>query len=232
MSEETEVAVEETTAPERPEWLPEKFNTAEDMATSYSNLESKIGAKDEELRESITQEMHDNFHASRPETSGHYELPESIDEELANDNELLKWWANEAWENGYNQEQFANGINMYVDALQAGQPNIEEEFKALGDNAQARVDAVNLWTQANFPQENMDAFQDMAQTAKGIETIELIMEKLKGATISGASNPTGLVSEADLTEMMKDPRYWNAKDRNPDFIKQVDEGFAKLYAQR
>ena len=72
----------------------------------------------------------------------------------------------------------------------------------------------------------------MAQTAKGIETLEMIIEKLKGATISGTSNPTGLISESDLTEMMKDPRYWNAKDRNPDFIKQVDEGFAKLYAKR
>tara|TARA_R110000764_G_scaffold92792_4_gene176266 strand:+ start:2999 stop:3697 length:699 start_codon:yes stop_codon:yes gene_type:complete len=232
MSEQTELSVEETTAPERPEWLPEKFNTAEDMATSYSNLESKIGAKDEELRESITQEMQDNFYANRPETSGHYELPESIDEELANDNELLKWWANESWENGYNQEQFSKGINMYTDALQANQPNLEKELGALGDNAQARVDAVSLWSQANFPEESRSAFEDMAQTAKGIETLEMIIEKLKGATISGTSNPTGLISESDLTEMMKDPRYWNAKDRNPDFIKQVDEGFAKLYAKR
>ena len=28
---------------ERPEWLPEKFKSAEDFANSYHNLESKIG---------------------------------------------------------------------------------------------------------------------------------------------------------------------------------------------
>ena len=34
-----EVAVEATEAPARPEWLPEKFNTPEDLASSYSQLD-------------------------------------------------------------------------------------------------------------------------------------------------------------------------------------------------
>ena len=60
MSEEAqESAVEQTEqteqAIERPEWLPEKFNTPEDMATSYANLESKIGQKEEDLRKNIEQ---------------------------------------------------------------------------------------------------------------------------------------------------------------------------------
>lgn len=32
---------------ERPEWLPEKFNSAEDLATAYSELESKMGQQPE-----------------------------------------------------------------------------------------------------------------------------------------------------------------------------------------
>lgn len=31
----------------RPEWLPEKFNSAEDMAKAYSELESKLGQPSE-----------------------------------------------------------------------------------------------------------------------------------------------------------------------------------------
>ena len=105
MSEEVqeEVAVE-APAVERPEWLPEKFNTPEDMATSYTNLESKIGQKEEDIRASINEELEKNFHANRPATAGEYELPEVVDAEQANENELLQWWANEAWENGYSQE--------------------------------------------------------------------------------------------------------------------------------
>ena len=30
-------------AVERPEWLPEKFKTPEDLVSSYSHLESKLG---------------------------------------------------------------------------------------------------------------------------------------------------------------------------------------------
>ena len=55
------------------------------------------------------------------------------------------------------------------------------------------------------------------------------MEKLKGTSINGQAQPAGVPSEADLTAMMKEPRYWNPKDRDPNFIKQVDEGFNKVY---
>ena len=33
---------------ERPDWLPEKFNSAEDMAEAYANLENKLGSPEEE----------------------------------------------------------------------------------------------------------------------------------------------------------------------------------------
>ena len=40
-----EVATEATEAPviERPEWLPEKFETPEALASSYGELETKLG---------------------------------------------------------------------------------------------------------------------------------------------------------------------------------------------
>ena len=181
MSEEVqeEVAVE-APAVERPKWLPEKFNTPEDMATSYTNLESKIGQKEEDIRASINEELEKNFHANRPATSGEYQLPEVVDAEQANENELLQWWANEAWENGYSQEQFAKGVEMYAQALQAGMPDLDAEMKALGDGAQDRINAVELWANANFPSDALPALQDLASTAKGIEVMETIMEKLKG----------------------------------------------------
>ena len=36
---------------ERPEWLPEKFKSVEDMAKAYSALESKLGQPQEETEE-------------------------------------------------------------------------------------------------------------------------------------------------------------------------------------
>lgn len=41
---------------ERPEWLPEKFKTPEDMANAYTSLEKKMGAPAQEEQEASTQE--------------------------------------------------------------------------------------------------------------------------------------------------------------------------------
>ena len=174
-------------------------------------------------------ELEEEFNNGRPASSGEYELPESLDAEEAQDNELLNWWANEAWENGYSQEEFAKGIDMYVNAINANQPDIEAEFENLGDNAQDRVNAVELWANANFQEEHMDAIRMLGSTAKGIEVMEILMEQLRGSQMNGQAQPAGVPSEADLTAMMKDPRYWNPKDRDPNFIKQVDEGFSKIF---
>ena len=47
--------VEQTS--EKPEWLPEKYKTGEDLAKAYKELESKLGAKDEDLRNQLIEEI-------------------------------------------------------------------------------------------------------------------------------------------------------------------------------
>jgi len=235
MSEEAQTVadVQTETAPlegDRPDWLAEKFNTPQDLANAYTNLESKLGQSEDTIRTNVMSELEEEFNNGRPASSGEYELPESLDAEEAQDNELLNWWANEAWENGYSQEEFAKGIDMYVNAINANQPDIEAEFQNLGDNAQDRVNAVELWANANFKEEHMDAIRMLGSTAKGIEVMEILMEQLRGSQMNGQAQPAGVPSEADLTAMMKDPRYWNPKDRDPNFIKQVDEGFSKIFS--
>ena len=42
-----EIQVEQPVVEERPEWLAEKFNTPEDLASAYSSLESKLGQSEE-----------------------------------------------------------------------------------------------------------------------------------------------------------------------------------------
>ena len=217
---------------DRPDWLAEKFNTPEDLANAYTNLESKLGQSEESVRTTVMSELEEEFNNGRPASAGEYELPETIDPELANENELLQWWANEAWENGYSQDEFNTGIDMYVKALNATQPDIEAEFVQLGENAQDRVSAVELWANANFGEEHMDAIKMLGSTAKGIEVIEILMDKLKGSSINGQAQPAGVPSEADLTAMMKDPRYWNPKDRDNNFIDQVNQGFGRLYGNK
>ena len=97
-NETTEAPVEQTTESvqaERPEWLPEKFQTPEDLRKSYDELSSKLGKGEEELRDKLLQEMETEAFSSRPDAVGDYVLPEVIDEQAAVDNELLDFFAPE-----------------------------------------------------------------------------------------------------------------------------------------
>ena len=42
---------------DRPDWLPEKFNSPEDLGKAYNELSSKLGAKEEDLKASWQEEM-------------------------------------------------------------------------------------------------------------------------------------------------------------------------------
>lgn len=224
-------AVQTEAAVERPEWLPEKFKSAEDLANAYSSLEGKLGQKEEDYRNSFMEEIEKEAYANRPASVGDYELPEGIDEELASDNELLSWWANHAFENGFNQEEFSEGINMYLSALNADVPDYDSELARLGDNATARTEAVSLFANQFFPEEQLGAIERMCETADGVMALETIMEAMKDGGPSTDQVGMARMNEDQLRQMMLDDRYHNPSKRDANFVRQVDEGFKKLYGR-
>lgn len=224
-----EVAVEATEAPARPEWLPEKFNTPEDLASSYSQLESKLGTSQDEMRQALVAEFEAEALANRPATAGDYLVPETLDDELVNDNELFQWWANHSFENAYSQEEFEQGINMYAQALNAGQPDLDTEKAALGENADARIEAVDLWSQKFFPEEYQDAILGLGATAQGIEALEFLMNQMGNSSLAGNTGGIAPLNEGELQSMMRDERYWNPAKRDNAYVQKVQEGFSKLY---
>lgn len=224
-----EVAVEATEAPARPEWLPEKFNTPEDLASSYSQLESKLGASQDDMRAQLMEEFEKAAIENRPASVGDYVVPDGLDETLVNDNELFQWWANHAFENAYSQQEFEEGINMYAQALNAGQPDLDAEKAALGENADARIQAVDLWSQKFFPEEYQDAILGLGATAKGIEALEYLMGQMGSSSLAGNTGAVQPLNEAELQSMMRDERYWNPAKRDNAYVQKVQEGFSKLY---
>lgn len=214
---------------ERPEWLPEKYNSPEDLANAYKALESKLGTKDEELRASILEELQQEAYGDRPDSAGDYQLPDSVDPETAVDSELMNWWSEHAFENGYSQEEFQKGIEMYVQATQSQGPDLESEVKRLGDNASARVESASAFASKFFPQDVMPAIERMCESAEGIMALEVIMEGMKDGSFSGGTSTTSSITADSLQTMMQDDRYHNPARRDSAFVKQVEEGFKKLY---
>jgi len=225
----TEADVEQAEAPvaDRPEWLPEKFKTPEDLAKSYTELSQKLGSKEEDIRNAIMEEIQNEAFSGRPETAGDYQLPDSIDQEASVDNELLKWWSEHSYENGYSQEEFEQGIEMYAQAVMGNEPDLEAEASKLGDNAEARIEAASVFANKFFPQEALPAIERMCESHEGIIALEAIQEAMKDGNFAGNTQPAAQTSERELREMMNDPRYW--KDKDPLFIKQVTEGFQNIY---
>jgi len=212
----------------RPSWLPEKYKTPEDLAKGYSELESKIGQRNEDLRKTVEQEYQQKILENRPASKGDYQLPDYVDE-TSTDNELLGWWAEHAFDRGYSQDEFEKGIARYRDSVAANVPDYDGEVKKLGDHARERISAASMFANKFFPKESLGAVSRMCETHDGIVAIEAIMEATKDASLSGTGVPVVNVDENKLREMMQDPRYWDPKSRDPGFVSQVDNGFKRLY---
>ena len=79
------------------------------------------------------------------------------------------------------------------------------------------------WGQKNLPASALDA---LSTTAEGVMAIHKLMTAGEPTTLRGAPAPAG-GDAADLHAQMRDPRYW--RDRNPELIAKVTEGFQRLY---
>jgi len=216
-------------ATEAQELLLGKYKSVDDLAEAYKSLESKIGAKEEDFRNKILEELQEEAYRDRPESAGDYKLPDVVDEEASVDSELLKWWSEHAFENGYSQEEFEKGIEMYAQATMGSQPDLESEAAKLGDNANTRIEAASAFASKFFPESALPAIERMCESHEGIIALEHIMSAMKDGSFSGETQRSEAVNEQKLREMMMDERYHNPAKRDPHFIKQVEEGFRKIY---
>ena len=219
---------------ERPEYIPEKFwregkPDVENLAKSYAELTNWKNTKTEELLKGLDAERM----KARPEAADKYSLPEidGIDPESLSSSPLGSFWRETAFEMGLPQDKFEEGMKQYIDALDNSGPDIEAEMSQLGENGEARIQAVSVWAQQNFGEpDEFEAIQRLGQSAGGIRVLERLMGSQTGGGTEAPLQKT--VGIDDLKRMQADPRYWNAANRDPAFVKQVDDGFARLYSGR
>ena len=224
----------------RPEHIPEKFwkegkADYENLGKSYIELEGKIGKKGEEL----LAEAQKTDRATRkvPEKADGYTIPkiEGTDEKALGSHPIIATWRTIAHANGIGQEAFEAGIAQYVKAAAAEAPDNKAETAKLGDNATARIEAAQAWAKRNFQGEEYEAIKRIATDAAGIKTLEKLMKlsfgdenRTDNDNDGGGSGAPTLTIEK-LKEMQGDPRYWDHNRRDATFVKEVDEGFQKLY---
>lgn len=204
-------------AEDRPQWLPEKFKSPEDMAKAYAELEAKLGqGKPAEPQ-------------ATPEPAK--ATPEDADKALADKGLNLQDFSQEFAQKGElsaeSYEKLAkagydkNLVDQFIEGQRARAAQFEGGIKAEVGGDEVYTDMVT-WAKANLSPAEIDAYNtavssgNMDQAKLAALGLKMKFEKANGSDpqrlLGGdttAQTSDVFESVAQLKEAMKDPRYKN-----------------------
>ena len=208
-------------AQSRPEGLPEKFNSVDDLAKSYSELEKKLG---EQSQETKTEEVK----TEQPKSNNKLEIAEKAVADAGLDMSSLQQEYAEKGEldaKSYEALEKVGITKQYVDNYIAGQEALANqqanEIKSTVGGEETYQEMVD-WASKNMTEGEKQAY-NKAVNSGDMDTVKLAVNALKSQferangvepkLVEGKAQPTseeGFQSWAQVTEAMADPRY--AKD--------------------
>lgn len=186
------------------------------QAQSYKELESKFGG-----------------FTGAPETYDPVLSDELVEAgvQLDMDSPLMEMAQEFAKSSNMSQDAFNKMVGVYAEILVSDNMAMEEaraaEMKALGNNAQQRIDGINQWASANLDEETVAGLQDAAQSASAVKAIEALINKTRNAPMAAdnvAAAPA--VSESEVREMQF------ALDENGQRRINVDPEFKREYERK
>jgi len=203
---------------ERPEWLPEKFKTPEDLAKSYTELEKKLSSPTEETTEEqapaeeITQVEFNKFA-----------------EEFSEKGELSTDSFSELEKMGYPKEM----VETYIKGMQASEAADSDAVMQVAGGADGYKELTD-WARDNMEARELELYNQMVGT--GTDNAKMAVEWLMSKReVAGGIEPNLLSgratgapkqeyrSTAEVVSDMKDPRY--ATD--PAFRQDVENKLAR-----
>lgn len=199
----------------RPEWLPEKFATVEDMAKSYGELEKKLSGSDEEP-EAVEE-------AEAPKSDG----PEfdKFAQQFASDGALSDESFSELEGMGYPREM----VETYIKGMQSAQTADTDAVMSVAGGTEGYQELTE-WAKANMETNELELYNNMVGTGtdNAKMAVEWLMSKREAA---GGVEPTLLSgksaapakdefrSTAEVVAAMKDARY----GKDSAYTKDVEE---------
>ena len=197
--------------PERPDWLPEKFKSAEDMAKAYSELESKMGSQTQpDPPEAPVQELTEQQATEMMSEKGlDYQ---KYQKEFSTNGELTQESYKELAESGLPREM--------VDGYIKGQQSLIEQARQEGFQIAGGEDQFNemmTWAERNLSPSEIQQYNNMLgndaeKNRFAIRSLNALWKQENGSApnlINGRSSsaPTGYGSWEQISEAMRDPRY-------------------------
>lgn len=208
--------LEQAGQPERPDWLPEKFNSAEDMAQAYSELEKKMssGQKDEPQ-----QEQTDNSVDQSPTEVEEVLDGAGLDFAVFQDEYAERGSLSDDAYQALDEAGFPKSlVDSWIQGQQAlASSQVNTVYETVGGE-EAYTDMVS-WAAENLPPSDINAFNasidsgdpDMMRFAvQGLSAryrseAGVAPKLVKGETAAPSSG--AFQSVAELKAAMRDPRY-------------------------
>lgn len=196
---------------QRPEWLPEKFNSPEDLAKAYSELESKLGSQSQQPTPAAPAVSEEQL-GQDLQTKG-LDINAFQQEYDANGGKLSEESYAKLAQAGYSRE-FVNDYIRGQEALAAQES--EAIFKEVGGEAEFKK--VAAWARANLPAHEVEAFNRIIESAPvdalrfavlGLHSKYVAANGQEPRLVNGqpGANVEGFASRAQMVEAMRDPRY-------------------------
>jgi hypothetical protein len=209
--------VPEGVEPPRPEWLPQKFKSAEDLAKAYQELEKKIGGQNPEAPAPEVPPAAPPADPSKPPEEPLDQLGEfkKYTDEFSKSGQLSEQSYKELLDRGIPKILVDQYIANYRSAAGSQTAAIEAQIVASVGGPQEYA-AMQVWASNNFSKEEIEAFNATMET-NDPKLMAFAVQSLKARYQSNAepklisaqsnSKPTGFRSMAELTAAMRDPRY-------------------------
>ena len=222
-----EAPVAEDNQSERPEWLPEKFNSPEDLAKSYAELEKKMSApKDDAPEDPPTEQVEPEQTTGEPQF-------DKFAEEFASSGELSDDSFDELSKMGYPKEM----VETYIKGMQAAQTADADQVMDVAGGAKGYEELTD-WAKNNMPENELLLYNQMVATGtdNAKMAVEWLMSKRESAGDVAPSLLSGKAqapakdefrSTAEVVAAMKDTRY----GKDPAYTRDVEEklGRSKVF---
>ena len=215
--------IEANNNPDRPDWLPEKFKSPEDMANAYSNLEKKMGEGHKEQDPETVSEDEQSTEAETNEQPSGSEVQQAV-EAAGVDFDSLQQEYNQGGlsEDAYTKLADAGFPKNLVDSWIQGQEALANDYQSSVHNivgGASAYDEMITWASDNLSETETAAY-DRAVSSGDLDMVKLAVSGLQSkyqtaegtdpALIAGQSAPSSggnYGSWAEVTTAMRDPRY-------------------------
>ena len=207
-NQETKNNQEEGHVQDRPEWLYSKFETPEQMQTSYHELQKKFHTRRDEIKQELIQELNTQAEKDIPISPADYKLEvktaEGMDVQLNENDPMLNWFRDKAHNYGLKQNEFSDLLGEYNTMMANSGPDWNQESQTLGEHADRRLERIDTWASSHLSKDAYATFAKIPASADMVKTFEEVME-LNGQPQFNMVSPTEfqeVVTQDDLKSAM------------------------------